>query len=242
MIRKAAWLILLLLAPLGLLTCDDSCTCPALTEAPSQGALLMAMGLSGELRPPQSLARTIDSDLLRIRSRFGHLDPRIDTLSFFPPWVPSCVIVGVDTATASQMRAGSYTAWNDLNQTYHVNNIKVSRPGYSFAYVLLSFEEILHPGRLAEMYRHLPGVRYTEPNHYVGDWPNIYPRLLDSERTYLFRDAGGDCPAGCTENWYWYFKIGPLGPAFIGYWDAQEQPRPDWWDDARRNFELYWSW
>ncbi len=43
----------------------------------------------------------------------------------------------------------------------------------------------------------------------IGDASNIY--MVDSGyvRHYTFRYGGGDCPAGCTINYYWKFSVYP---------------------------------
>ena len=64
--------------------------------------------------------------------------------------------------------------------------------------------------------------------------PGGEDRPIEASITYLFREAWGDCPAGCTANRYWYFECTPESCTYIGVWDAAaREPRPDWWEQAR---------
>ena len=207
-------------------------------QTASEEARLMALSLSRELQPPQVLARDIETHLAQIRARYGNIDTAINSLSYHPPWVPSRILLGVDAATIQQIKDGSYRAWDALNLKYQHSETKIHS-----SFVALNFDGILHPRSLANLYADLPGVQYAEPDGYVGDSPNIYPRSTPNGLTYLFRYAWGDCPAGCIYSKYWYFAITDTGPQLIGSWDPQDQPaQPTWWPDAKKNIDLYRSW
>ena len=204
----------------------------------SEEARLMALSLSGEIQPPQALAREIEAHLAQIRAQYGNIDATINSLLYRPPWVPGRIIIRVDTTTNLMIREGSYRAWDALNLKYQLLSKKVHS-----SFVALSFEGIRHPRRLATLYADLPGVQYAEPDGYVGDSPNIYPRSTPSGLTYLFRYAWGDCPSGCIYSNYWYFVITATGPQLIGAWNPQDQPaQPTWWPDAKENIDQYRSW
>jgi hypothetical protein len=55
----------------------------------------------------------------------------------------------------------------------------------------------------------LSDITYLHPGHPTGDGSFIYA-YSDSNGGFalIFKRAGGDCPAGCTENEYWYFETG----------------------------------
>lgn len=204
----------------------------------SEEARLMALSLSGEIQPPQTLAREIQAHLTQIRAQYGNIDAVINSLSYRPPWVPGRIIIRVDTTTNRMIKEGSYRAWDALNLKYQLLEKKILS-----SFVVLSFNGILHSRHLATHYTNLPGVQYAEPDGYAGDSPNIYPRSTPSGLTYLFRYAWGDCPSGCIYNKYWYFIITPTGPKLIGSWDPQGQPsQPSWWPDAKENIDQYRNW
>ena len=204
----------------------------------SEEARLMALSLSGEIQPPQTLAREIEAHLAQIRAQYGNIDAVINSLSYRPPWVPGRIIISVDTTTNRMIKEDSYRAWDALNLKYQLLDKKILS-----SFVVLSFNGILHSRHLATLYADLPGVQYAEPDGYVGDSPNIYPRSTPSGLTYLFRDAWGDCPSGCIYSKYWYFIIRPTGPQLIGSWDPQDQSsQPSWWPDAKKNIDQYRGW
>ncbi len=204
----------------------------------SEEARLMALSLSDEIQPPQTLAREIQAHLTQIRAQYGNIDAVINSLSYRPPWVPGRIIIRVDTTTNRMIKEGSYRAWDALNLKYQLLDKKILS-----SFVVLSFNGILHSRHLSTLYANLPGVQYAEPDGYAGDSPNIYPRSTPSGLTYLFRYAWGDCPSGCIYNKYWYFIITPTEPQLIGSWDPQDQPsQPSWWLDAKENIDQYRSW
>lgn len=213
-----------------------------LTFAPEdqEEAELIALCLSGDLEAPDSLYNLILSNLGAVRSEFSERFESINRIRFKPPWVESCIIIGFDEATDQLVKSGEYHAWDELNSEYQVTEIDTRITGAAVLY----FKGVLHPRRLSEFYRGLPGVRYVEPNGLIGDSPNVYPRQTLQGISYLFRNAWGDCPAGCTADEYWYFRVsGPSGVDFVGYWPAHLNDKPpSWWIEAEKNIELYRKW
>lgn len=59
-----------------------------------------------------------------------------------------------------------------------------------------------------------------------------------AESRYLFRQGRGDCPAGCTENDFWYFKVTGNQVTYLGHW-RRLAPLPDWWDEAQELIDRY---
>ena len=159
----------------------------------------------------------------------------VNGIGFWPPWMVSYLSMAFDESAAQLIAAGEYDAWDQLNEYYHVTEIKIGGHGL----VSLVFDGRLNPYRLAEQYRLLPGVLYAEPNFRDGDGPNVYARQTDFGFSYLFRYAYGDCPAECIHNEYWYFVCEDDGPVFIGHWVVRHEPEPDWWQEARLNKEHY---
>ena len=168
----------------------------------------MALWLSGELSPPQELHLRLLRDLGAIRSVYGDSIERVNQIRFRAPWGVSQTIVGFDEETYPLVEAGDYHAWDGLNQTYQLSRTKTSTFGRS---VLLRLEGLLHPERLSDSYAALPGVTYAVPNGVAGDASNIIPSIGTGGITYIFRDAWGDCPAGCIYERTWEFLVGPDG-------------------------------
>jgi hypothetical protein len=142
-------------------------------------------------------------------------------------------------SAGDSVRQGLYTAWDSLNtaQGAHFVRIRPLTPT-----VTLGFDDLMHPRYMGELYAALPGVLSAYKYGAAGDWPNVYPLQRPGGRTYLFRAAGGDCPAGCTINEYWYYRFSWGKPEFVGYWDPSLDPTPDWWTEAKANREHFPQW
>ena len=202
----------------------------------------MAMCLSEELTAPQDLTEQILDDLLYIRNDVGDDFEVIDSIRFHPPWVPGYgIIIGFDDSTAQKIIRGEYDAWDTLNEEYSVIEMD-SNLIFVFPYVVLYFEDTLNCRQLAKLYAQLPGVLNASHNGIYGDGPNVYPRIEGDGITYLFRDAWGDCMAGCIYSEYWYFGSSNGRPIFIGHWyPPEDSTEPYWWSEAEQNRELYSS-
>lgn len=207
------------------------------TPKENQEAELIALCLSGELIAPDSLYEDVLDDLTAIRAEFGDTLQAVNAIEFRPPWWRVSYLSMAFNESAAQLIAdGEYHAWDELNEYYHVTDIKIGGHGL----VSLTFDGRLHPGRLTEEYEVLPGVLYAEPNFRDGDGPNVYAREAMDGLTYLFRNAWGDCPSGCTFNAYWYFIFEANEPVLVGYWPKyQGDPQPEWWNEAELNLEHY---
>ena len=222
-------------------TDDEKTGLPPVEFTPKENeeAELAALCLSGELVAPDSLYNQILNDLAAIRATFGESLEVVIRVKFKPPWIAGCLIVGFDSITAQQIANGEYHAWDELNQQYQVTKIDTHLIDF-IKVVILHFKGRLHPLRLAEIYRGLPGVMYTEPNGLIGDGPNIHLNQTGNGITYLFRDAWGDCPSGCIYSEYWYFIFEGGQPVFVGHWAPRNDPnKPEWREEARLNKEHY---
>jgi hypothetical protein len=75
------------------------------------------------------------------------------------------------------------------------------------------------------VYRELDGIRYAEPNWAGGDGPDI-GALRGGDTWYvLFRDAWGDCPAGCMEQELMYFTV--TGDTVVAVESSQAEADPN---------------
>jgi len=215
---------------------DDTETPVDFSPKENEEAELVALCLSGELIAPDTLYDDVLHDLTAIRAEFGDTLQAVNAIEFRPPWWRvSYLLMAFDESAAQLIADGQYHAWDQLNEYYHVTEIKIGGHGC----VWLVFDGRLNPYRLAEQYEVLPGVLYAEPNFRDGDGPNVYARQTDLGFSYLFRYARGDCPVECTYNEYWYFVCEDDGPVFIGHWVFRHEPEPEWWQEARLNREHY---
>lgn len=195
----------------------------------------LAMLLSGELRAPNSLKARVWSDLDLIRSRFGDSHPGTLAVAFVVPWNFGDLLLRPDSSTLASILAGNYTGWDSLNAEFQLQS-------YSTLYGLLwmRFGSTANVTVMCELYQQLPGMLYAYPDHWVGDWPSIWPQMAGDTIKYVFRYGWGDCLAGCAYSQYWFFKAVPGAAWPVGFRDeAGGDPAPAWWPEALAVWQNY---
>ena len=215
----------------GVLVVDDGFK-PAYTADDTAEAIDFALWLSGKLRAPDSLvsATLFNLGYLRHVVQNPVLSPVVNAKRFMLPWYVSRIDIKFDDTTAQKVSAGQYDAWNQFEESLRPVLVgTVNRFGWS----ILRFAGILHPRRLSDMYRNLPGVLWTEQGgpgfcEACGcpDFPT-YPRLVGDDLTYAF--TGG---VQCSSRWR-YFKTLFGVPQYVN---------SRWWDEAGLNMLNFSSW
>ncbi len=205
---------------------------PAETEA-QQLALL----LSGETRPPPELSRQIQTDLSSIRSSYSKDIPMVAQRRFWTPWSTNRIVLGIEKDSLDAIKNGTYHDWDELNREYRATSLYI----YKIGPQVMSFDGNYHPSGLTQEYFKLPGVVFASAVSWPGDGPMIKPVRIGDQFTYLFRDAWGDCPAGCIEKEFWYFTFDDKQePTLAGHWNPQNDPKePDWWNTLRQEMGNY---
>jgi hypothetical protein len=237
----SAWgyLVFVFLLLTGCESSDPGCQVePRFELLGDQEAELIALCLANELVAPEELYAQIKGDLAAIRSDFAEEVPMVTQITFRPPWEQSAIIVTFKQSTAAKIAAGEYTAWDELNQKYRLISFDIMA---EFGLANLRFEGLLNPRCLCKRYRDLPGAEQAGPNFYMGDFSNIYARIAGGGITYLFFHGAGDCPGGCTEEDYWYFRFDQGQPELVGE-RLEGQPEPGWWKEAEKNIEAFQMW
>ena len=69
--------------------------------------------------------------------------------------------------------------------------------------------------------------------------PIFFRGSLGDDLSYVFREAWGDCPAGCINSEYWYFQKQGGEFDLLGQFNPREGDPPLWWDDADQNLGFY---
>jgi hypothetical protein len=202
-------------------------------------ARLISLVLGQTLRPDEALAEAVARELMGIQDRFGDEIPELSKLHPYPPWLPNTLIVTLTAGAWDSVRNGTYTAWDSLNAA---EGGSLYRVGQTDTRVTLRFDDMVNPRYMASRYLGIPGVVEAYRDGLLGDWPNVYPLQRDAGRTYLFRDAGGDCLLGCTTYGYWYFRAYRGSPEFVGHWVPRAEPEPPWWEEAEENREFFYDW
>lgn len=241
--RTAVW-ILALLACFAV-ACDDDPVSnqPTTTRreviASDQEVGEAALWLSGELTSPPELYDTIHDDVIAIRAEYGASVPKL-SIGFRTPWVPSMVIVAVTEEVKQQILGGDTAALDFINQQMNaieMDTSKLDRPG--LGWILIRFDGRKHPRRLAEAYGAVDGVTWAQPNVYFGDWSQWYPWRIPGGMSYLFRDAWGDCPAGCMYSNFYYFKRVNGQTEYVGRYERYVDAEPAWWAEAKTAYETH---
>ncbi|TPW10304.1 MAG: hypothetical protein FD129_1944 [bacterium] len=247
MTRTRISLIVPLVLLLGAWGCEDksSTTPPTPVEsARTTESDEMAMWVLGDLEPPAALSERIGADLAAIRARFGDDHPKTVEIDFMLPWEPNRVWLKVDAALYDSVAAALPTSIDAINQRYGGT---ITRPlyGHGFRWVFIDFDHTINPEGLSEYYIELEGVEFACPSGYIGDWSNVYPAMDPSDRRYLFFEGAGDCPAGCTENSYWYFRMENEEVVLVGMLEYPHAGgEPAWFSEAlalRRNYQHHYG-
>jgi hypothetical protein len=206
-----------------------------------------ALWLSGELTAPGPLYEAIHDDLAAIRSEYpmvaGDYAPR-----FTPWWLPSVVGILVTTELKNKILAHAPNPLDSLNTGLHgVSDGRFSGPYGSLGWQgSIRFAGRLHPQRLTEFYKTVPGVNNAFVDGPIGDYSNVYPRQIPGGMSYLFRFGFGDCPAGCEVSDFYYFRRVGEVTEFVGSFRTYFDPYPAWWPEASTaycTFEMeHWGW
>ena len=168
-------------------------------EGSSTEAQMLAIEVSGQLRPPEELAIRIDNDSTVTRFTF----PFIASIHYRYPYSPDELIVGLTDTAMSQYLAGQYHAVDALNEEYGVIDIRTLSTNLKI--IILTFNQIYNMPMLSNIYEQADpvGIRYAEPNYYGGDGSTIIANLP----FYTFVHAWGDCPSGCINHDYYFFLV-----------------------------------
>lgn len=204
----------------------------------SEEALLMSLWVGDELRPDSALAIRLQNCLESLREEYRDSIWQVD-IQFTHPWGPSLLIVGLTDSAANELRHDNYHAWDSLNNLFGLTSIDTSWI-YNMSYTtVLRFEGLLNSKILKSYYDSLPGLEYVNVGVRIGDWPCTYPWIIDNKVRFLVREAWGDCPAGCIQSHFFYFKEIDDRFELVGDWILWAQDEPEWWTEAKVAFMRY---
>jgi hypothetical protein len=140
-------------------------------------------------------------------------------------------LIGLDVEGLEAWNAGTYDGWDCPNELYHVTEIE---PSPSLGLFILSFAGLYDVNQVGEDYLAAENVSYVEPDGLIGDGRDVCLSIDGDVHTYIFDDARGDCPAGCTSHVYTGFTVDLDGTiTALGSFDPSEPvPVPAWFDAA----------
>ena len=205
-----------------------------------------ALWLSDALVAPESLYVQIRDDLAQLRQMYRDSIHELREIEFVPHIYPTTIDLLLTDSAFAAVRAGHYHGWDSLNQLYGLDTIEISDYADFSHTVCLSFEKRLNADSLPEYYSLLPGVLATGSDEFGGDWSNIYPWRVGNQMTYLVREGSMDCPAGCIEERFWYFRTNDIGIEFVGTfyrdWIHELPDPPTWWEEAKVSYCKFRHW
>lgn len=158
-----------------------------------------------------ALAREIDGALALIRNQYPEMndiharrvhltDPMVDVSPELMEIIRAIVADGE-----------SEVAFITGNADFDLLNARLGLRGvYLFRVsdgLILCLSDYLNAPAAVDAYRAIEGVLDAHPNFPVGDGPSIAAFNVGETWYVLFRDAWGDCPAGCTEGAFYYFAV-----------------------------------
>ena len=225
----------------------------ASTDNGAAGSKSCAPGLASEAEIAATPRADSNLELLALQLSSGHLtaDPAIYTrvtrdvtairlanpsLADIDYWANtdgrSIYLAGIDPTTFGEMQAGTYHAWDCLNQTYVKTKLQLGDGTFNDA--TLTLKGIYALQQLATEYSKLPGIKGASEAFGGGDGPTICVTPSADVWHYVFDRAGGDCPAGCTSHEYHHFSttlagdvtsLGDLTPAEAGLYASRKACR-----------------
>ena len=118
----------------------------------------------------------------------------------------------IQDAVASQSdTAGLVTGQDDFDalnaELGGVRGVWLSHYYEESSYLVLCLDELVNVQPASKAYLELEGISSAHPNWPVGDGPDIDASREGDTWYVVFRDAWGDCPAGCTGEKVMYFTV-----------------------------------
>lgn len=191
-------------------------------------AEILALETSAEIVAPEALYQRISAELTGIRATV----PGAAAAAVFPCHAPDSILVFFNEQGFERVRTGTYTAWDDLNANLRVQRMEILPSLMPASPVRLHFEGRYNAKRLAQAYGALPDVEFASVNGFSGDGSDICLARRAQHHFYIFREAHGDCPAGCIRESFTAVSVdgdGNVTP--VGTWDGAGSA-PDWFEEA----------
>lgn len=207
---------------------DTTCPTPvgdpasiAATPREDEDAELLALHLDGTLVATQETYDRLVADTAVIKT----LIPSV-SVQYHAPYDGKSLGLRPTEEAAQAMQAGTYHAWDCLNDFY---GLEATSAEYS-SLIDAWFATVRLKGRynlelLAEVYAQLPGIDEATPNWSGGDGPTTCARRSNGVYEYVVDDRTGDCPAGCTSTTAYYFTSPAQGQVqLVESWDGGVSP------------------
>ena len=189
------------------------------------------------LRPSLDTVSKFLYEVGAIRYYFSDSIPNLKKYRFGTFWAYSKITMRFDSIHTEMVLNSTYSEWNKFDEDLRPIRI-IDRQGSIYTFFTLEFKGVLHPSRLVDLYKNLPGViscyRYIYGYLDLNLKP-LYPFQKDSVKTYLFVTN-----KDLKESTFCYFSVLGKKVGMIGYWDQQKTREvPFWWEDALKSIDFF---
>ena len=114
-------------------------------------------------------------------------------------------VVGAwDDESVSKPPRTGHAAFDSLNERLGLKAVRVF-PSLGGAHLRL--DERVNVDAALRAYLAIDGVAYAEPDALLGDGPDIEAAKVQGTWYFVFRNAWGDCPAGCIHSELSFFIV-----------------------------------
>lgn len=191
----------------------------------------IACMISGEFCAPRLLYERVHHELITLRQRWGDSIPSVHQIIAISPSVVPQYGVSMDMGARAEVENGTHLAWDSL--------VHFLRADVIGSYVYVPYR--VNDWRIFESFEKIRGVTNIWPRVIQFDGSRLYAHEEGETLGYLFREASGDCLAGCGVNEYHYFRSQNDSIHYVGSWlkSWPEALEPEWWAIAREA-EVLW--
>ena len=146
------------------------------------------------------------AELARVLGAVRAAYPEMEAVTVRAPWEPGALILSLEPELfeavsrglpAPGASASLCTADEELDALNAAVGLVAVQPFSFDSSVVVRFDPQRDILRAMLDYLRLDGVRRAAPNFILGDGPDIDARWVDGTWYLVFREASGDCPAGC---------------------------------------------
>ena len=174
-----------------------------------------SQGLLLDREQRDKLAAEIDRVLALVRN--GRL--YLAGIRARPSRVPGEVVIGLDRDLGARVRAAMHGEvesppvaigqddLDELNARLGLRSLRVSWSGQDEGFAVLCLSELLNVPAAASEYSQVKGVKHAGADSFRGDGPDIAVEKQGETWYAVFRDASGDCIAGCFYQRLYYFTV-----------------------------------
>lgn len=161
-------------------------------------------------------------------------DPQTRDIHARPRYLPNQLVLGVEGPlkddVAALLRDASdpvrfetgHDRFDRLNARLGLHEYSTGSLDLDRLLLQLCFDRHVNVPAAAAAYSELDGIEASGPNHLIGDGPNIHA-IREGDTWYVvFRDAWGDCPAGCTGERLSFYTVANGAATLVSPEEAED--------------------